>query len=49
MVLLLKALPDDFISDAMETHPSWFIGGKSVDADDVIDHSKCKIIKKLTY
>ncbi|MHD0335583.1 hypothetical protein ACYY4Z_27230 (plasmid) [Escherichia coli] len=20
--------PDDFISDAMETHPSWFIGGK---------------------
>ncbi|MCP5768017.1 hypothetical protein NL347_27710, partial [Klebsiella pneumoniae] len=38
--------PDDFISDAMETHPSWFIGGKSVDADDVIEPFKVQDNKK---
>lgn len=30
----------------METHPSWFIGGKSVDADDVIEPFKVQDNKK---
>ncbi|EOG6951566.1 AAA family ATPase [Edwardsiella piscicida] len=38
--------PDVFIKKAMEEHPSWFIGGVSIDADGVVEPFRMQDTKK---